>query len=60
MRTGLLVVLGLVLGLVGSYVVALLWNPSSYESALPLLLAGAIVGLIMGVVVARRTPAPTG
>jgi len=60
MRTGLFAALGFVLGLVLSYGVALLWNPSSYESALPLLLAGAIVGPIVGVVIGRRTAAPAG
>lgn len=50
--------LGLLVGLVLTYGVALLWNPSSYEATLPLLLAGGIGGAILGVMIGRRPARP--
>lgn len=55
MRAVLFGVVGCLLGLAVTYGAALLWNPSSYESALPLLLAGSVAGSIAGVLFARRT-----
>jgi hypothetical protein len=48
-------VIGLLVGLGVTYGVAILWNPSSYESTLPLLLAGVVAGPLAGIMVARRT-----
>mgnify|MGYP000514678940 CR=1 FL=1 len=47
-------VLGLCLGVVATYGAALVWNPDSYESAIPLILAGAVLGPAAGVLWARR------
>lgn len=52
MRTVLFGALGFLLGLAVAYGVAVIWNPSSYESTLPLLLAGAIAGSIVGILLA--------
>jgi Na+/glutamate symporter len=54
MKTFLFATLGFFGGLAAAYGVALVWNPGSYEDAIPLLCVGTVVGPIVGIVLARR------
>lgn len=55
MRSVGFAILGFCLGVVLTYGAAFVWNPDSYESAIPLIMAGAVLGPVAGVLWARRT-----
>jgi hypothetical protein len=46
--------LGACAGLLLAYGATIVWNPDSYERALPLLLIGAVAGGLAGAWIARR------
>jgi hypothetical protein len=54
MKTVLFALLGFLGGIVAAYAVAAVGSPRSYEDALPLICVGAVVGPVVGVLLARR------
>jgi hypothetical protein len=58
-RTLLFGTAGFLGGTVLAWCLGLLWNPPSYEDALPLICGGALAGTVLGVLLARRKRPPS-